>query len=145
MGLVKITYELLLESLSSANAEIDTDNESAGRHIIHAQKILRTLMSGLNMEIDLSSELLDIYMYISSILIDCQIKSHRDSQKDVVKENIAHVTELLNSLLDGINAVPDTDKPALDMSQKIFAGMTYGKDGNMTELITEDSAKVYKA
>ena len=145
MGLVIITYEMLLETLEKASKEIETNSETAREAIIHAQAILRSLTSGLNLDYDISTELLDIYMYISSILIDCQIKANRANSEGFVKENIAHVSELLNSLLEGIKAVPDTDAPIIETSSKIHAGMTYGKDGNLSEYIHEDISKTYKA
>lgn len=145
MGLVIISYEMLLESLDLAVKTVETDNEQAGKHIMQAQNVLRSIMSGLNLDIELSNELLDIYMYINAILIDCQIKCHRVEGATFVAENVAHLTELLNSLLDGIKAVPDTDLPAVALSQQIHAGMTYDKDGNLSEFIQQDPSKTYQA
>ena len=146
MGLVIITYEMLLEMLDEAQKAISNNaHDDASAAIVQAQKILRTLTTGLNMDIELSKELLDLYLYLSSVLIECQIKSYRVSQTDVVSTQLAHAKDILNVLLTGIKEVPDTGSPVVEGSQQIFAGMTYGKDGNMSEFISEDKSKTYRA
>lgn len=144
LGLLVISYELLLSNLALTKAKLDdTGAITTHANIVHCQNIVREITSGLNMDYELSKEVLPLYMYMSKLLTDCQIQSNKRDSEDFIKETLTHIEKIATTLLDGIRTLPDVDVPD---SAPVYAGLTYNKHGKLSEYFPSDmDNKGYKA
>lgn len=143
LGLLIISYELLQGSLYQAAESMENkDKEKALYHILHSQEILRTITAGLDLDKDIAKEVLPIYVYMNNLLIECQVKVNRDTHRKKVSEDIAHIQKLTDTLLDGIRVLPDVD---IEKSKQVYAGLTYQKDGSLSEYISNNEGTDYSA
>lgn len=143
VGLVAITYELILAHVGNAIAAHDSDHEHSDheyrRHIDLATELLGTLIDALNMDYELSRTLLPLYIYVNKLLINAKITRNAELLKDARRI----LTPIYQSWLELAENEAGSE-PAMDKSQTIYAGLTYGR-GELNEYIDEDTQKSYKA
>jgi flagellar protein FliS len=135
-GLVAVTYELIMDHVEGAISNQDDDNEFT-RHIELAMGLLGTLIDSLDMDYELSRTLFPLYIYINKLLINAKLTGRTGSLEDVKR--------ILNPLYMGWQELAENEsdtEPSMDKSQKIFAGLTYGR-GELNEYIQEDGNKSY--
>lgn len=144
LQLVIITYDIMLEHIDSALINV-SDYSNLSDDITKTQKLLSTLITSLNLEIDISKELLNLYMYINKLLLSCTVKINLKNKEEELKVILIQVKQILTSLLHSWKSIDDTDEPVMANSQQIFAGFTYEKNGKLTEFIDENSSISYKA
>lgn len=143
LSLLIITYELFLKNIAKTKEFLsEGNNEKSKFHINHCQKLLNSCITSLNLDYEPALEVLPIYMYINRILIECQIKSNRTGSNALIESNLEHIEKIINILLDGVTSLPDTDVP---VGQQVYAGLTYQKDGNLTEYIPINEGNEYQA
>jgi len=136
VGLVAITYELIMSHIDDAIKNNENGSEFS-RHIELASELLGTLIDALNMEYELSHTLFPLYIYANKLLINAKLTGKTEPLEDVRK--------ILTPLLTGWQEVAENEsdtEPAMDKSQKIFAGLTYGR-GELNEYIQEDESMSY--
>jgi len=136
VGLVAITYELILAHVGDAIKSPDGDSEFT-RHVELSIELLGTLIDSLNMDYELSRTLFPLYIYVNKLLINAKLTGKTEPLEDVKK--------ILTPLYTGWQELAESEldaTPAMDKSQKIFAGVTYGRDG-LNEYIQEDENKSY--
>ena len=118
-------------------------------HIGKAKDALMQLVSGLDFENEIAQGLYDIYLYAG----ECLNKALFSKDVDAAKELKGLFTELLEGW-QAIEGTPDdriieTPLPE-DISHPqdgahIYAGLTYGKDGELSEYIPESEDRGFKA
>jgi len=136
VGLVSITYELMLEHIGDALNKPDDESEFT-RHVELSIELLGTLIDALNMDYELSRTLFPLYVYINKLLINAKLTGKTEPLEDVRK--------ILIPLYSGWQELAETkdgSEQAMEKSQKIFAGLTYGR-GELNEYIQEDENRSY--
>lgn len=131
--LVVITFEIILEELKSAkHAYYKEDMHMFETSLRQSQKFLNELMGSLDHQYEISRYLLCLYKYVNEQIIQAIVKridQPLDSAKDV-----------LDGLLVGFREVSIQDQSDLLMTntQKIYAGLTYGK-GKLNETYVDEN------
>lgn len=90
------------------------------RNVRRHSEILRVLVNGLDMQIPISTELFELYLYINKLLL---------KRKD---ESLCESIKLVKILLSAYEEVSKVDKPIIH--SKVSVGMTYGNSGYATEI-----------
>ena len=135
-GLVAITYELILAHVEDAIKNTDCESEFT-RHVELSTELLGTLIDALNMDYELSRTLFPLYIYTNRLLINAKLTGKTGPLEDVRK--------ILLPLYTGWHELAETTddmEPAMENSQKIFAGLTYGR-GELNEYIQENENMSY--
>lgn len=137
VGLVSITYELILAHVEDARNKFHDESEFT-RHVKLSIELLGTLIDALNMDYELSRTLFPLYIYINKLLINAKLTGKTEPLEDVRR--------ILMPLYTGWQALAETEdgdtESAMEHSQKIFAGLTYGR-GELNEYIQEDENRSY--
>ena len=130
-GLVVITYDIILAYIESASNHI-SNIEAYDEKLIEAQKFLRNLQESLDMTIDLSKDLMALYIFCNKQIIDARIKKDASYLDVVIK--------VLANLRDGFQEIAKHDTSStMANTEQIYAGLTYGKNSlNETTLYSEE-------
>jgi len=134
--LVAITNELILAHVEDAINS--PDDREFTRHVELSIGLLGTLIDSLNMEYELSHTLFPLYIYVNKLLINAKLTGKT--------EPLEHVQKIIIPLYMGWKELAENESEegsAMDRSQKIFAGLTYGR-GELNEYIQEDENRSYK-
>lgn len=120
--LLILNYEILIAQLEDALHCLQQEEEDEfSRAMINAHKLLRELSGGLDFSYDISKELMSIYIYVNKKFIDASIHKSEEAVKEAIK--------ILDVLLSGWKLVDATeDAPIIGNGQKVYAGLTYGKN-----------------
>lgn len=143
------------EGASTDQEGVSTDQEGVNtvlqeasdleRDLEYMQKILTEIINSLDLEQELSHEILPIYMYVNKLIIECIIKANRKNQEKLIITNLTTIETIMKTLLEGLESLEDTDEPINPGSQQIIAGLTYQKDGRLNEFIDESSGRNFEA
>lgn len=137
--LLIITYELLIDNIDEALQNADGQNYLS--FVDKAQALLKELIYGLDMGLELSKQLFSIYVYVNGLLLNA-----RSPQKC---DKLAESKKILSHLLDGWRQVADSGNGAgndalLENTQQIYAGLTYGKNGQLNEYSDDGGRAGYR-
>ena len=122
--LVTILYEMTNDYMSDAEkATVAGDLETADRENVHAQGCVDQLISGLDMQYEISRNLLQLYLYAKQELV--RAIADRDP---VHYANARIVTEGLHKTYLELEKMDDS-QPEMTNAQSVVAGMTYGQAG----------------
>lgn len=134
-----ITFELCILNIEEALENIDSNPKLFSRKINTALCILKEIIVSLNFDYDISIELSKIYLYINRLLIH--------SKFNFDKNNLIDSIELLTTIKEGFEQIDEGVSTAKVMTntQKVFAGLTYGRNGNLTEYIDNSSSTGFQA
>ncbi|HHX62713.1 MAG TPA: flagellar protein FliS [Epulopiscium sp.] len=138
--LLKITYDLLLESLDNVKqyGHEKTEDQFA-KEIGRSRQILQELIDTLDFTQEISKDLLRIYVYINGLLIK-NLMVYDESLIDESKM-------LINQLVEGWDEVIAKDHESLKVmnnTQQLYAGLTYGKN-DLNESVLEKDNRGFKA
>ena len=137
--LVVITYEIIIEHIK--NAQISFENqEEFSNDLDQAQAFLKELMVSLDFEHQISYNLMSLYIFINKQLIEAKLKKSC--------EMLPTVQGMLESLLSSFREVSkqDNSAPLMQNTQKVYAGLTYGRDDvNEMSLASDDRNRGFKA
>lgn len=121
--LVVITYEIIDDSIKEAKELLKKgmDRELYEQEIERARKLLNELMGSLDYQYKLSYELLRLYRYA-----DRELAAAFYEKKE---EPLDHAERVLSILKAGFVEVAkkDESEPVMKNTQKLYAGLTYGK------------------
>lgn len=137
--LVVIMYDIIFASMEEAEEYLGEDDaESFGRELSRAQKTLRELIATLDMQYDISKQLMPLYLYANRRMIDA-MRTKR-------AEPLADVRLVLKPLGKAFSEVAAQDSsPALmEHTQQLYAGLTYGR-GRLNETLLSGSSRGYQA
>ena len=130
-GLVVILYELFFEYIEEARQALEAeDRHGYSVGIDRAQDVLTELIGSLNMEQDPAPAIYRVYLYVSARM--------GQAKGSLKKELLTDPLRLMHSLYETYkkDSASDTSAPVMDNSQKIYAGLTYGKS-SLTESMDE--------
>ncbi|MGL4800289.1 MAG: flagellar protein FliS [Cellulosilyticaceae bacterium] len=132
--LLCVTYELFLADIENARQTTGVERKV---HIDRAREVLVTLSENLNFEVALAKELFDLYVYIQYNLMN-------HWKED---EKLEEIYRLIDMIYQGYLQVAQADtnqKPMMENTQAVYAGMTYGK-GYLNEHTVDEPTRGYKA
>lgn len=138
-GLVVILYDIILESLDEAK-EFWKEGSEEGfeRELSRAQKGLRELIATLDMQYDISRQLMPLYLYANRQLIDAL----RRKQPEPLEEAELVLKPLGKAFREV--AKQDSSQALMEHTQQVYAGLTYGK-GTLNETILSGQSRGFKA
>lgn len=138
--LLKITYELLLESLKNIKAcgEEKTEKEFQAA-IGRSRQILQELIDTLDFKQELAKDLLRIYVYINGLLM----KSLITYDESLINESESLVNRLMEGWEEAIKNDIEESK-VMNNAQQVYAGLTYGVD-DINESILDDKNRGFQA
>ena len=142
MQLTIINYELLLFFMDEASVATAGTPECAAA-LESTRKALAELHAALDMDIEFSQDLGNLYIFVNKCLIHAGMKRSNDEKNSQLAEGRGIVAELLEAW-QTLDADKDLCKRLLESDQKIFAGLTYGRDGKMEEYQDFDPNRGYK-
>lgn len=125
--LVVITFEVILDGIECAREDFEKeDMESFVVELKRAQKLLNELMASLDYQYAVSRDLMSLYVYVNKQLIMAIMQK--------TTECLDSAQMVMNRLLTGFKKMSeqDTSKPLMLNTQKLYAGLTYGK-GHLNE------------
>jgi len=123
-GLVVIMYDVALNYLSDAmDYYNDFKIENFRDELKKAQRVINQLSSVLDMNYEISLELMRLYRYINNVLVRSSIR------KEV--EELRVVISMLQKLRGTFEKVSEQDKsgPMMMNTQQVYAGLTYSNGG----------------
>lgn len=145
--LIVIMYDIVLEDVAEARRIAAADTEAsvngAGRmaygtqtreeykkELLHAARFISELMAALDFRYRLSYELRNLYVYAHKCLTEAAFSGDTAW--------LADVEEMMNGLKTAFVKVAEEDNsgPVMQNSQKLTAGLTYGK-GRLNEICVD--------
>jgi flagellar protein FliS len=134
LGLVIITYEIILDYIKEAR----NDNSLP---VEQARKFLSSLRTSLDMQYDLAYNLMSLYEYVDKMLARYYFNANK-------KEYLDECEKVLKPLLESwkkIEKEQTGENAVMDNVQHIYAGLTYGRNGRLSEYVDTDSSRGFKA
>lgn len=119
--LLVILYEMYDDYMADAVEAASTDRAAMREGIRKARLCINQLISTLDMEQELSSTLLRIYLYVTKEM------ARADVRRDV--QGLTVCRRLIGRLRDAYDSISsqDTSGPVMENSQEVYTGLTYGK------------------
>lgn len=137
--LVVIMYDIIFDSMDEArNALSQGSKNEFKRELSRAQKLLRELIATLDMQYDISKELMPLYLYANRCIVD----SLRTGDTKPL-EDAELVLKPLGAAFSEV-AKQDTSPALMEHTQQLYAGLTYGK-GTLNETLLSGNSRGYKA
>ncbi|MBQ9301763.1 flagellar protein FliS [Butyrivibrio sp.] len=120
--MITILYEMIIDYLNDAMDEISVGQKSDGeKSLLKAQNCLDELIRSVNLHTDLGKMLHKIYIFSKKELI-VSGANHSLHRIWRVKKNIKALHEAYRELEKN-----DNSEPMMNNTQKVYAGLTYGK------------------
>lgn len=131
--LVVIIYELFLITMDEAKAAFQKGNSEEGIRLVKkAEGFLQELMGSLDRRYEIAEPLMRLYRYVYEQLIFSVLR-----RKLVNGETVCHVMGKLKEAFIEV-AKEDHSAPVMENTQKIYAGLTYGKSSLNEVLLSRD-------
>lgn len=130
--LIVILYDIILEDIREARESLQAEEYAEFReNIIHGVKFVGELIASLDTSYPISRNLMQLYLYVNRCLN--YAKTGRRA------EELAQAEEVLTKLREAFVSVAgqDNSEPLMEHTQKLFAGLTYGK-GVLNETLVSD-------
>lgn len=137
--LIVITYEIIIEHIKNAQISFGNQKEFSN-DLDQAQAFLKELMVSLDFEHKIAYNLMSLYIFMNKQLIEAKIKNSC--------EMLPRVQGMLESLLSSFREVSkqDNSAPLMQNTQKVYAGLTYGRDDvNEMSLASDDKNRGFRA
>lgn len=132
--LVVILYDMTLVYIDEAKAFLKEGNQEQFRkELKKAQDCVKELISALDKQYEIASELARLYLYVNRTLAKVMVKPE--------KALIISAENVIKGLRESFEQVAkQDDSPALmGNAQEIYAGLTYGKN-SLNENLSDEGA-----
>lgn len=137
--LIVCLYDLIEISMKEAEELLaQGDRDGFKRELYRAQRSLRELTATLDMQYEISKQLMPLYLYANRLMIDA-LRTYKSDQ-------FGDIRKVLGPLGDAFRGVAKEDSsPALmEHTQQIYAGLTYGR-GTLNETMMSGNSRGYQA
>lgn len=133
--LVIIMYDMAIEYLNDAIAALE-ENESKTavqrqelfrRNLKYAKRVIDQMEADLDMQYEVSEELLKLYRIMDRYLI----KASAEKNIQLVEAVISMLSKLRKSFYE--ISMKDTSEPVMKNTQQVYAGLTYSNAGSSNE------------
>lgn len=139
--LVVITYEIILDEIRCAEQALaGEDREGFRNGLKKARQFLNELMASLDYQYKISADLMSLYIYTDKQLVA--------AISEKAAEPLVPAVMVLEKLLGGFREAgkQDTSQPLMLNTQKLYAGLTYGKGHlNETFVSVNEASRGFKA
>lgn len=130
-GLVVIIYEIIFEYLNEAKDSLKSDHYQEFKNALQkAGRGIDELIQSLDFRYELSKELYPLYVFAKESIAKAVVKKNSDE--------IDAAYEVLKNLYEAFleAAKQDHSNPLMQNTQRVYAGMTYGRN-HLTETFQE--------
>lgn len=138
--LVVILYDMILTYLEDAKNYLKEDKADLFcDEVKKAQECVRELISALDMQYEISSELARLYLYVSRTMTRSLMKAdgHLLNGAEIVMKGLRE---------SFVEVAKQDDSPVLmENTQEIYAGLTYGKDSLNENLSDQGTSRGFFA
>ncbi len=137
--LVVVVYDIMSDYIKSAKeAYNDGDMDSYISDMTHAQNILGDLIHSLDYKYSISNELFNLYLFWNKQISEAIIKNSPQS--------LNGLEGMIKKMRDSFEIVSREDKssPLMQNTQKVYAGLTYGKQ-SLSEIADVDINRGFRA
>jgi len=134
--LIVVIYDIVLEDIRDAKEALKAGEDAAFRSsLVHGVRFVGELMVSLNGSYPISRNLLQLYVYVNKCLNHAKISKR--------EEELLEAEKVMTKMREAFAEVArqDTSLPLMEHTQKLFAGLTYGKGVLNETLISEDEEK----
>mgnify|MGYP003090220419 FL=1 len=128
--IIVIIYDIIEENLALAKKALaEGDGETYRNEIKQAISFVKELLVSLDMNYEVSKNLASLYIYVSRCLNFALVSGK--------KEEIEAAEKVLRKLGDSFREVAKTDesKPVMENTQRVYAGITYGRGLDLDETL----------
>jgi len=128
--IIVIIYDIIEENLALAKKALaEGDRETYRNEIKQAISFVKELLVSLDMNYEVSKYLASLYIYVSRCLNFALVSGK--------KEEIEAAEKVLRKLGDSFREVAKTDesKPVMENTQRVYAGITYGRGLDLDETL----------
>lgn len=128
--IIVIIYDIIEENLALAKKALaEGDRETYRNEINQAISFVKELLVSLDMNYEVSKNLASLYIYVSRCLNFALVSGK--------KEEIEAAEKVLRKLGDSFREVAKTDesKPVMENTQRVYAGITYGRGLDLDETL----------
>ena len=128
--IIVIIYDIIEEHLALAKKALaEGDRETYRNEIKQAISFVKELLVSLDMNYEVSKNLASLYIYVSRCLNFALVSGK--------KEEIEAAEKVLRKLGDSFREVAKTDesKPVMENTQRVYAGITYGRGLDLDETL----------
>lgn len=128
--IIVIIYDIIEENLALAKKALaEGDGETYRNEIKQAISFVKELLVSLDMNYEVSKNLASLYIYVSRCLNFALVSGK--------KEEIKAAEKVLRKLGDSFREVAKTDesKPVMENTQRVYAGITYGRGLDLDETL----------
>ena len=128
--IIVIIYDIIEENLALAKKALaEGDVETHRNEIKQAISFVKELLVSLDMNYEVSKNLASLYIYVSRCLNFALVSGK--------KEEIESAEKVLRKLGDSFREVAKTDesKPVMENTQRVYAGITYGRGLDLDETL----------
>lgn len=139
LRLVIINFEIIFDYLEQSKQNIDNEKEF-DFNILKSRQFLSELRGSLDMQYEISSYLLTMYNYV-----DRQLAKFLFSKKI---EDLEAGTKVLKTIMSAFEEIEHQEKDKssiMENTDTIYAGLTYGKNGQLQEFVDIKHNKGFKA
>lgn len=131
--LIVITYDIILEDIRDAKSALEQKEFVAFRKSLdHAVRFVTELMVALDVSYPVSRDLMRLYIYVNRCLNHAKVQQRIDE--------LQSAEEVLTGLYNAFQQVAEQDNslPVMEHTQKLYAGLTYGKGVLNETLVSPD-------
>ncbi len=138
--LVVTIYDIILASLEEAREAYAQENAKQWKHSLErAQGLVMELMQSLDFRFQLSKELGSLYLFVNRRILHALVQN-----KVELLEGTDTVIRNLRNAFEEVSRTDDS-KPVMMNTQKVYAGLTYGKGSDLSEMFQDDSNRGFQA
>ena len=138
--LVVTIYDIILTSLEDGRAAFDgQDEEEFRRSLERAQALVMELVNALDFQYDISKELLSLYLFVNRRILHT-LARHKIELLDGVDKVLINLRNAFEQV-----SRSDTSAPVMQNTQKVYAGLTYGRGSDLSEVYQEQNNRGFQA
>lgn len=127
-SLIIINFELILEQTNKAKEYLNTNDISGYRTSINkAKEFLLVLMQAVDEDKEMGRELLSLYYRVNELFISAFYKKDKDILNQGEKI-IKTLHDEFSKVCAAGNLPKEENEPIMDNVQKVYSGLTYGKN-----------------
>lgn len=135
--LVIINFELIIDYINEAKKNYQNEKDFSF-YIDKARQFLREMSASLNMEYEISYTFLSLYHYVDEKLAKFLFDRSAETADEALK--------ILIGLKDSWEQVKEGDSsPVMQNAEQMYAGLTYGKNGELSEYVDTRANRGFKA
>ena len=138
--LVVILYDMILTYLEEGKAFLKAGKqEEFCEEVKKAQDCVKELLSALDKQYEIASELAKLYLYVNRTFVKIMVKPE--------EELIASAENVIKGLRESFQEIAKQDESSVLMgnAQEIYAGLTYGKNSLNENLSDEGGSRGFLA